>query len=72
MLYDVIEDFGSLILKLEYQLKANQYMLDKLLEEFTNDDRERLNLIDGMEISNRQIIEELRVISTRLTNTMRK
>jgi|AAUQ01.1.fsa_nt_gi hypothetical protein len=72
MLYDIVEDFGSLIFKIEYQLRVNQAYMDKLLEEVTNDDRERLNLIDGMEVSNRQIIEELRAISARLTNTMRK
>jgi hypothetical protein len=72
MLYDVIEDFSSLIFKLEYYLRANQAYTNELLEEVTNNDREGFNLINGMELTNRQIIEELRAISTRLTKIMRK
>jgi hypothetical protein len=71
MLYDVIEDFDSLIFKLEYYLRTNQAYTNELLEEVTNDDRERFNLIDGMELTNKQIVEELKTISTRLTKIMK-
>jgi len=71
MLYDIIEEYECLILKIEYLLKTNKAYTNELLEEITNDKRERFSLIDGMELLNEQIVKELKTISLKLTNVMK-
>jgi len=69
-LYDVIEEYDSLILKLGYILTSDRAYTNKLLEEITNDKAE-LNLIsNGVEFLHTQLIEEFKKVSTKLTTIL--
>jgi hypothetical protein len=66
-LYDVIEDLDSLRLELFYQFKANKAFLDSVLQ----NDRERLNTIDGMEYTQKGLLNHFEKISNELTELMK-
>jgi|AAUQ01.1.fsa_nt_gi hypothetical protein len=72
MLYDTIETYDGLILKLEYLLRTNQAYINELLEEVTLNTGERLSLVSGMELSNKQIVKELKEVSTKLTKILKE
>jgi hypothetical protein len=66
-LYDVIEDLDGLPLELFYQFKANKAFLDSVLQ----NDRERLNTIDGMEYTQKGLLNHFEKISNELTELMK-
>ena len=66
-LYDVIEDLDGLRLELFYQFKANKAFLDSVLQ----NDRERLNTIDGMEYTQKGLLNHFEKISNELTELMK-
>ena len=70
-LYDVIEEYDSLILKLGYILTSDRAYTSKLLEDVINDNNELNQIGDGMEFLHSQLMEELKSISTKLTDIMR-
>ena len=70
-LYDVIEEYDSLILKLGYILTSDRAYTSKLLEDVTNNNNELYQVSDGMEFLHSQLMEELKSISTKLTDIMR-
>jgi hypothetical protein len=69
--YDVIEEYDSLILKLGYILTSDRAYTSKLLEDVTNNNNELYQVSDGMEFLHSQLMEELKNISTKLTDIMR-
>jgi hypothetical protein len=70
-LYEVIEDLDTLRLELLYQFKANKAFIGSELEDVYTDDRERLNIIDGIEYTQQGLINRLDKVSEELTEIMR-
>ena len=70
-LYDVIEDLDSLRLELLYQFKANKAFIGSTLEDVYTDDRDRLNIIDGIEYTQRGLLNRFEKISNELTEIMK-
>ena len=71
-LYDIIEEYDSLICKIGYILTSDRAYTDKLLLEITSDYSE-LNLVSsGMEFLHDGLMGELKSISTKLTNIIKE
>ena len=70
-LYDVIEDLDSLRLELLYQFEANKAFIGSTLEDVYTNDRDRLNIIDGVEYTQKGLLNRFEKISDELTEIMK-
>jgi len=72
MLYDTIENLDTVIVKLNYLLKAHRAYTGELLEDCWNDKGIILNTLSGIDATNNDLIQELEAIAQSFTKIMKK
>ncbi len=70
-LYDVLEDFGMLRLEIAYQMKAQKALIESELRGVYQEERELLDLIDGITSTHKGLLCRLDRMGEELSEIMR-